>query len=184
MGRLKTCPVYHATVSAAPMRDAAFEKELTDAVKEGTVEGTGVEAEASYMWDDVEFRYHVFRRKDLRDQPVKIAKFGVDSDSDRCASAPASPTSNLDPSSLMDAPTPGNGSAPPELPDVYIPDPATDPESRLTAVEGSLANIEALLLRVLHNSQNPPATAPVPAVPAPAVGPDFTTLTPAAKSVL
>ncbi|KAF8207332.1 hypothetical protein K438DRAFT_1755383 [Mycena galopus ATCC 62051] len=59
MGRLKTCPVCHATVSAAPMRDAAFEKELTDAVKEGTVEGTGVEAEASYMWDDVEFRYHV-----------------------------------------------------------------------------------------------------------------------------
>ncbi|KAF8180746.1 hypothetical protein K438DRAFT_1768288 [Mycena galopus ATCC 62051] len=30
-------------------------QELADTVKEGTVEGTGVEAEASYMWDDVEF---------------------------------------------------------------------------------------------------------------------------------
>ncbi|KAF8142368.1 hypothetical protein K438DRAFT_1995054 [Mycena galopus ATCC 62051] len=115
---------------------------------------------------------------------AEIAKFGVDSDSDRYASAPASPTSNLDPFSLMDAPTPGNGSAQPELPDVHIPDSAPDPETRLTAVEDSLANIETLLLRVLHNSQNPPATAPVPAAPAPAAGPDFTTLTPAAKSVL
>ena len=84
----------------------------------------------------------------------------------------------------MDAPTPGDGSAQPELPEVYIPDPASDPATRLTAVEDSLANIETLLLRVLHNSQNPPATAPVPAAPAPAAGPDFTTLTPAAKSVL
>ncbi|KAF8139324.1 hypothetical protein K438DRAFT_1996122 [Mycena galopus ATCC 62051] len=33
-------------------------------------------------------------------------------------------------------------------------------------------------------SQNPPATAPVPAAPALAAGPDFTNLTPAAKSVL
>ncbi|KAF8214247.1 ADP-ribosylation factor family-domain-containing protein [Mycena galopus ATCC 62051] len=113
-----------------------------------------------------------------------IAKFGVDSDSDRYASAPASPTSNLDPSSLMDAPTPGNGSVQPELPDVHIPDSAPNPETRLTVVEDSLTNIETLLLCVLHNSQNPPATAPVPAALAPAAGPDFTTLTPAAKSVL
>ncbi|KAF8180768.1 hypothetical protein K438DRAFT_1976587 [Mycena galopus ATCC 62051] len=108
----------------------------------------------------------------------------ANSDSDRYASAPASPTSNLDPSSLMDAPTPGNGAAQPELPDVHIPDLGSDPVTQLTAVEDSLANIEGLLRRVLHNSQNPPAAAPVPAAPAPAVGPDFTSLTPTAKSVL
>ncbi|KAF8156450.1 hypothetical protein K438DRAFT_1986713 [Mycena galopus ATCC 62051] len=138
------------------------------------------------VWESSSFLLFGFsaRRKDLRDQPVKIGKFGVDLDSDRYASAPASPTSNLDPSSSMDAPIPGNRAAQPELPDVHIPDSASDPESRVAAVEDSLANIGVLLLRVLHNSQNPPAAAPVPAAPAPAGGPDFTTLTPVAKSVL
>jgi hypothetical protein len=44
--------------------------------------------------------------------------------------------------------------------------------------------IEAILLCLLHNSQNTPLPAPAPATPAPAAGPDFFTLTPAAKSVL
>src|ERR1700709_2408760 len=37
------------------------------------------------------------RRKSLRDQLVKIARFGVDDNSDHFTSAPVSPTSNLAP---------------------------------------------------------------------------------------
>ncbi|KAF8193480.1 hypothetical protein K438DRAFT_1969385 [Mycena galopus ATCC 62051] len=125
-------------------------------------------------------------RKDLRDKLVKIGKFGVDSDSNHYTSAPASPTSNLDPSSpiLMDAPSTGNTAAQSRLLDVHILDTASDPETQLIAVEESLANIEVMLLCLLHSSQKPPANAPVPAVLAPAAGPNFTTLTPAAKLVL
>jgi hypothetical protein len=45
----------------------------------------------------------------------------------------------------MDALSPDLAAAQPEMPDVYILDPAFNFEARLTAVEGSLTNIEAAL---------------------------------------
>jgi hypothetical protein len=72
----------------------------------------------------------------------------------------------------------------PELPDVHILDSASNLEARLTAIKGSLAKIEAALLHLLYKSQNPTPPAPAPAALAPAEGPDFTILTPGAKSVL
>jgi hypothetical protein len=106
-------------------------------------------------------------------------------DLDHYSSTPASPTSNLDPSSIpMDAPSPTPLGIQPEIPDFHVLHLASDPKARLTTIKGALVNIEAALLCLLHNSQNTPLPAPNPATPAPAVGPDFSTLTPTAKLVL
>ncbi|KAF8193084.1 hypothetical protein K438DRAFT_1969568 [Mycena galopus ATCC 62051] len=55
MRRVKTCPVCRATVNTAPIRDAAFERELADAVKDGIVDGAEADAEPTYKWEDVTF---------------------------------------------------------------------------------------------------------------------------------
>ncbi|KAJ7888871.1 hypothetical protein B0H14DRAFT_3429845 [Mycena olivaceomarginata] len=129
------------------------------------------------------FGFPASRRKDLRDQLVKIGKFGAGTDSDHYSSAPSSPTSNLDPSSVpMDQP-PAPDSAQPEIPSVHAPHPDSGAMARLAAVEGSLESIQSTLRQLLLSTQNPPP-APAPAVPAPAPGPDFSAPHPAPKTVL
>jgi hypothetical protein len=59
-----------------------------------------------------------------------------------------------------------------------------DLKAQLTANKGSLTNIKAALLYLLHGIQNSTPLAPAPATLAPAVGTDFTTFTPTAKLVL
>jgi hypothetical protein len=75
-------------------------------------------------------------------------------DSDHYSSAPSSPTSNLDPSSiLMDQP-PAPVTTQPEILSVHTPDPASSGIARLSAVEGSLGDIQLMLCQLLLNSQN------------------------------
>jgi hypothetical protein len=90
--------------------------------------------------------------KDLRDQLVNIGKFGVETDSDRYSSAPSSPTSNLDASSVPVDQMPDPAVTQPTVPGFHTSHPASDPEAWLTAVKGSLTTIEALLHCLLPDS--------------------------------
>jgi hypothetical protein len=104
-------------------------------------------------------------------------------DSDHYSSAPSSPTSNLDPSSILMDQLPTPDSAQPEIPSVHTPDVDSGAMARLAAVEGSLETIQDTLCQLLLSTQNPPP-ALAPAAPAPALGPDFSAPHPAPKTVL
>ncbi|KAF8217128.1 hypothetical protein K438DRAFT_411766 [Mycena galopus ATCC 62051] len=52
----KTCPVCHANISEAPIRDGAFETELDAAIGFGVVaKATGMRQAGSYNWAGIVF---------------------------------------------------------------------------------------------------------------------------------
>jgi hypothetical protein len=108
---------------------------------------------------------------DLRDQVIKIGKFGVGMDLDHYSSAPSSPTSNLDPSSIPMDQSPTPAAVQPEIPGVHTLHLASDPMDWLTTIECSLTGMQAILLCLLYNSENQPSLAPIPAIPALVAGP-------------
>jgi hypothetical protein len=104
-------------------------------------------------------------------------------DLDHYSSAPSSPISNLDPSSIPMDQLPIPTAAQPEILGVHTPHPAFNAMAQLATVEGSLASMLLILEHLLHNNENL-LPAPAPTVLALALGPDFLALHTAAKLVL
>jgi hypothetical protein len=102
---------------------------------------------------------------------------------DHYSSAPFSPTSNLDPSSILMDQLPTPAAVQPDIPSVHTSDPASDTMAQLAAVEGSLGDIQLMLCKLLLSTQNL-VLASVPAALALVLGPDFSAPHPAPKTVL
>jgi hypothetical protein len=92
-------------------------------------------------------------------------------DSDHYFSAPSSPTSNLDPSSIPMDQLPASITMQPEIPSASAPDLASGTMARLAAVEDSLVDIQLMLRKLLLSTQNL-LPAPAPAAPALVPGPE------------
>jgi hypothetical protein len=69
---------------------------------------------------------------------------------------------------------PAPGTVQPEILSFHALDLASNAMDQLATVKGSLASIQHILERLLPINQNP-LSAPAPAAPAPALGPDFST---------
>ncbi|KAJ7303584.1 hypothetical protein DFH08DRAFT_977094 [Mycena albidolilacea] len=108
---------------------------------------------------------------------------GVDKERVTGTAAPSSPTFNLNPSSIPMDQLPTPVAAQPEILSVHTLDSASDIMDWLAAIEGSLTSMQLMLKYLLHHNQNL-LPAPAPAILAPALGPDFLALHPAAKLVL